>query len=104
MYLLIKILIFYSFLCDTSSQVVEDAAGSKKGWARGRGKLRGRALTYNGHGVLAPSPQAGNTITVQYEIMAKPMSKGPRMPDGTRGFTMGRGKPIPSQNSSQSTD
>ncbi|KAI6677881.1 hypothetical protein NL676_038677 [Syzygium grande] len=80
----------------------EYAAGSKKGWARGRGKSRGRAQTYNAHGVLAPSPQAGNTITFQSEAISKQMSKSPRMPDGTRGFTMGRGKPIPFQNSSQS--
>ncbi|XP_030525130.1 la-related protein 6C [Rhodamnia argentea] len=79
----------------------ENSAGLKKGWPRGRGKSRGRAQTYNGHGVLAPSPQAGNTISVQSEAMAKQVSKGPRMPDGTRGFTMGRGKPIPFQNSNQ---
>ncbi|KAL3730584.1 hypothetical protein ACJRO7_027584 [Eucalyptus globulus] len=80
----------------------EYAAGLKRGWARGRGKLRGRAQS--GHGVLAPSPQAGNTIVVQSETMPKQVLKGPRMPDGTRGFTMGRGKPMPLQNSSQSMD
>ncbi|KAH7575189.1 hypothetical protein ACOSP7_005369 [Xanthoceras sorbifolium] len=70
----------------------ENAMGSKKGWARGRGKTRGRAQSHSGRGLLAPSPQSSSAT--QSEASAKQTSKGPRMPDGTRGFTMGRGKPL----------
>ncbi|KAK3126162.1 hypothetical protein QOZ80_7AG0552490 [Eleusine coracana subsp. coracana] len=84
--------------------------GSKKGWARGRGKLH----------VMAPhSPQSAPAgmvghfdpssprATSQQKCPSSPSRQasqkcpfsprqppqGPRMPDGTRGFTMGRGKP-----------
>ncbi|XP_057964359.1 la-related protein 6C [Malania oleifera] len=70
----------------------ENSATSKKGWARGRGKSRGRSLSHNGRGLLAPSPQLGSSILS--EASTKQVNRGPRMPDGTRGFTMGRGKPI----------
>ncbi|XP_031284642.1 LOW QUALITY PROTEIN: la-related protein 6C [Pistacia vera] len=69
----------------------EHSMGSKKGWARGRGKGRGRGQTLIGRGLLAPSPQSSSAA--QSEAYAKQTSKGPRMPDGTRGFVMGRGKP-----------
>ncbi|XP_044509658.1 la-related protein 6C [Mangifera indica] len=65
----------------------EHSIGSKKGWARGRG----RGQTHIGRGLLAPSLQSSSAI--QSETFVKQTSKGPRMPDGTRGFTMGRGKP-----------
>uniref|UniRef100_I1KLX1 HTH La-type RNA-binding domain-containing protein n=2 Tax=Glycine subgen. Soja TaxID=1462606 RepID=I1KLX1_SOYBN len=62
----------------------------KKGWAsRGRGKGRGRT---QGRGLLAPPSQSSSTILC--DAHTKPNTKGPKMPDGTRGFTMGRGKPI----------
>ncbi|GLT40008.1 hypothetical protein SLA2020_141700 [Shorea laevis] len=48
----------------------ENSVGLKKGWAKGRGKGRGS------------------------DALPKPTFKGPRMPDGTKGFTMGRGKPL----------
>ncbi|TVU40135.1 hypothetical protein EJB05_13585, partial [Eragrostis curvula] len=82
--------------------------GSKKGWARGRGKLH----------VMAPhSPQSAPAGMVGHFEPLSPRAtshkcpssprqasqkcpfsprqppQGPRMPDGTRGFTMGRGKP-----------
>ncbi|KAK3124226.1 hypothetical protein QOZ80_7BG0583570 [Eleusine coracana subsp. coracana] len=82
--------------------------GSKKGWARGRGKLH----------VMAPhSPQSAPAGMVGHFDPSSPRAtsqkcpssprqasqkcpfsprqppQGPRMPDGTRGFTMGRGKP-----------
>ncbi|XP_074564489.1 la-related protein 6C-like [Curcuma longa] len=54
--------------------------GARKGWGRVRGKVLGQA----GGGGLA------------VEITSKPgCPPSPRMPDGTRGFTMGRGKPSP---------
>ncbi|KAM1264698.1 hypothetical protein ACFX15_033998 [Malus domestica] len=75
----------------------ENSAGSKKGWAWGRSKGRGRGQSQSSRGLIAPSPLSSSTI--QCESSAKQNSKGPRMPDGTRGFTMGRGKPVSATNS-----
>ncbi|XP_062023265.1 la-related protein 6C isoform X1 [Rosa rugosa] len=75
-----------------SMNAEENSMGSKKGWAWGRGKARGRGASQSGRGLIAPSPQSG--CAIQCEASAKPNTKGPRMPDGTRGFTMGRGKPL----------
>jgi len=72
-------------------KVDENSVGSKKGWARGRGKGRGRT---QGRGLLAPPSQSSSTALC--DAHTKPNTKGPRMPDGTRGFTMGRGKPLSS--------
>ncbi|OMO74158.1 hypothetical protein CCACVL1_16925 [Corchorus capsularis] len=72
----------------------DNAVGSKKGWAKGRGKGRGRVQNHGGRGLLAASPQPSNAAPCEASV--KQMSKGPRMPDGTRGFTMGRGKPLSS--------
>ncbi|KAL4280687.1 hypothetical protein GQ457_03G001480 [Hibiscus cannabinus] len=70
----------------------DSAMGSKKGWSKSRGKLRGSAQNHTGRGLLSGSPQPSNAV--QCEASVKQMLKGPRMPDGTRGFTMGRGKPL----------
>ncbi|GLT86333.1 hypothetical protein SLE2022_044780 [Rubroshorea leprosula] len=72
----------------------ENSVGSKKGWAKGRGKCRGRVQNHGGRGLLAAAPQTSSGI--QCDALPKQTSKGPRMPDGTRGFTMGRGKPLSS--------
>ncbi|XP_077216855.1 la-related protein 6C-like [Tasmannia lanceolata] len=83
----------------TEQQPVENNAednnssAAKKGWNRGRGKARGRAQSHNGRGLLAAAPQPSSLI--QCEALSKPTPRGPRMPDGTRGFTMGRGMPMP---------
>uniref|UniRef100_A0A5B6YI82 Putative la-related protein 6C isoform X1 n=1 Tax=Davidia involucrata TaxID=16924 RepID=A0A5B6YI82_DAVIN len=74
------------------SNAEENSYGSKKGWGRGRGKSRPRTQSHIGRGLLVPTPQSSSFI--QGETSAKQITKGPRMPDGTRGFTMGRGKPI----------
>ncbi|KAJ7967422.1 La-related protein like [Quillaja saponaria] len=76
---------------DTNGE--ENTVRSRKGWARGRGKGRGLAPSNEGRGLLAPPPQCS---FIQCEASAKQSSKGPRMPDGTKGFTMGRGKPLSS--------
>ncbi|GMY05958.1 la-related protein 6C [Fagus crenata] len=75
------------------SNAEENSVGSRKGWARGRGKSRGRAQNHSGRGLLALSTQLCSSV-IQCEASAKQASKGPRMPDGTRGFTIGRGKPL----------
>ncbi|KAK4284658.1 hypothetical protein QN277_001459 [Acacia crassicarpa] len=84
------------FIVQTNGE--ENGTGSKKGWGRGRGRGRGR-------GLLAlpcqPSSSPAAVVSEGGGVSAKPNPKGPRMPDGTRGFTMGRGKPItPSSTSS----
>ncbi|XP_010930389.1 la-related protein 6C isoform X2 [Elaeis guineensis] len=65
---------------------------TKKGWGRGRAKLHGMVQNHNGRGLLSQTPQPG--CLGQSEASSKQMLQGPRMPDGTRGFTMGRGKPL----------
>ncbi|KAJ7946023.1 La-related protein like [Quillaja saponaria] len=70
----------------------ENTVGSRKGWTRVRGKGRVHAPSHGGRGLLAPPHQPCSFILC--EASAKQSTKGPRMPDGTRGFTMGRGKPL----------
>ncbi|WCJ33772.1 RNA-binding protein [Euphorbia peplus] len=77
----------------SDNNVEENSGSSKKGWGKGRGKVRGRGQTHGGRGLLSSSPQA---LSPQSEASAKHAFKGPRMPDGTRGFTLGRGKPLTS--------
>jgi La-related protein 7 len=53
---------------------------------KGRYGSQGKGLSGQGHG---SSPTISGSDSVN-----KPIS-GPRMPDGTRGFTTGRGRPLP---------
>ncbi|XP_019165814.1 PREDICTED: la-related protein 6C-like [Ipomoea nil] len=83
----------------TETNVEESSGGgaAKKGWGKGRGKTRLRTQIHGGRGLLAASPQcssSSSSASGQSESPMKQASKGPRMPDGTRGFTMGRGKPL----------
>ncbi|KAL8262774.1 hypothetical protein R6Q59_024123 [Mikania micrantha] len=69
-------------------------SGQKKGRSRGRGKGRGRPQ-YNHHnnrGAHVVTPQT-NPVNTDHPVIGK-QPPGPRMPDGTRGFSMGRGKPV----------
>ncbi|CAN4112258.1 unnamed protein product [Withania somnifera] len=76
---------------DSDSNNVEEGVGStKKAWNKGRGKLRMRPQIHGGRGLLAALPQCSSLG----EGAVRQVTKGPRMPDGTRGFTMGRGKPL----------
>ncbi|XP_031132272.1 la-related protein 6C-like isoform X2 [Ipomoea triloba] len=78
---------------DTNNIAEESSTASKKGWGKGRVKLRQQqSLSYSARGLLSASPQSN--CHIQSEGPAKPIVKVPRMPDGTRGFTMGRGKPL----------
>ncbi|KAI4295619.1 hypothetical protein L6164_035644 [Bauhinia variegata] len=79
---------------NAETNVEENATGSKKGWARGRGKGRGCVQSHGGRGLLAPPSQPSSIVLSEASVNVKQNSKGPRMPDGTRGFTMGRGKPV----------
>ncbi|CAN1307310.1 La-related protein 6C [Linum perenne] len=71
---------------------------SKKGGSTARGgrgpKGRGRLQSYGSGGrglLLSPSTQ---TVSSSSPFEGGSSDRGPRMPDGTRGFTMGRGKPL----------
>ncbi|XP_016508722.1 la-related protein 6C-like [Nicotiana tabacum] len=79
------------------NNVEESMATNKKAWNKGRGKLRSRTQIYGGRGLLAALPQCNSSPSLS-EGPVRQVTKGPRMPDGTRGFTMGRGKPFTSTN------
>ncbi|KAG8368321.1 hypothetical protein BUALT_Bualt15G0033400 [Buddleja alternifolia] len=66
----------------------ENLGVSKTSWLRNRGKAKNRPLLQSVRSLPTSSTSSSN------EICKRQMAKGPRMPDGTRGFTMGRGKPL----------
>ncbi|XP_010517979.1 PREDICTED: la-related protein 6B isoform X2 [Camelina sativa] len=89
----------------------EKAVGQRKGRNRGRGKGRGRGQphqnqnnNHNGRGGnhhhqhhhhQVGTPPSNNPMNnMEQPGMGKQQPPGPRMPDGTRGFSMGRGKPV----------
>uniref|UniRef100_A0A7N0U2C9 La-related protein 6B n=1 Tax=Kalanchoe fedtschenkoi TaxID=63787 RepID=A0A7N0U2C9_KALFE len=81
-----------------AEESVNDREGPKKGRGRGRGKGRGKAQPHNQnqhhnnrihHHIGTPNNQTSN----EHPNVSK-QPPGPRMPDGTRGFAMGRGKPV----------
>ncbi|XP_076895586.1 la-related protein 6B-like isoform X2 [Bidens hawaiensis] len=70
--------------------------GHKKGRNRGRGKGRGRPQYNNHHnnrGTHMAAPTSTNPVNTEHPVIGK-QPPGPRMPDGTRGFSLGRGKPV----------
>ncbi|KAI3430141.1 uncharacterized protein J3R85_008155 [Psidium guajava] len=68
--------------------------GLRKGRGRGRGKGRGRGQYHqNNRGNHLGTPSMNNLTGNETASMAK-QPPGPRMPDGTRGFAMGRGKSV----------
>lgn len=71
--------------------VSEKEGGQRKGRNRGRGKGRGRVHHHNhrGNHHMGTPPKNEQLLPI---ISKQP--PGPRMPDGTRGFAMGRGKPL----------
>ncbi|KAK3124017.1 hypothetical protein QOZ80_8AG0639350 [Eleusine coracana subsp. coracana] len=74
-----------------------DKGGVRQGRGRGRGgRGRGRGQYYGhnrdaNHPVGTP-PSSHGGLGEHPAVVSKP-PPGPRMPDGTKGFTMGRGKP-----------
>jgi La-related protein 7 len=99
----------------------EKGVGQRKGRNRGRGKGRGRgqphqnqnqsqnqSQNHNGRGNhhqyqhqhhqhhQVGTPPSNNQMNNNMDQpgMGKQQPPGPRMPDGTRGFSMGRGKPV----------
>lgn len=79
----------------TGEDHVNDKDGThRKGRNRGRGKGRGRAqYHHNNRGNPVGTPPSTNPVNGEQPGIAK-QPPGPRMPDGTRGFAMGRGKPV----------
>ncbi|KAK9138997.1 hypothetical protein Sjap_009591 [Stephania japonica] len=74
--------------------VHEKDGGSRRSRGRGRGKGRGRGQHHNHRGNhQIGTPPSNSSIQNEQSVAVKP-PPGPRMPDGTRGFAMGRGRPI----------
>lgn len=79
----------HEFMGDEQHSSEGGRRGRGRGWGRGRGRVQlsvGRS-----HPVGPPQCSSSSIIEVQGK-----QPPGPRMPDGTRGFTMGRGKPFAS--------
>ncbi|KAL5231113.1 hypothetical protein ABZP36_029889 [Zizania latifolia] len=72
-----------------------DKGGMRQGRGRGRGGRERSRGQYYGHSpdVCHPvgTPPSNHSALADHPSKPPP---GPRMPDGTRGFTMGRGKPV----------
>lgn len=76
---------------DTPNEEIEEHLGKEKNGYKIRNRGRARRQKYqgsNGHG------HGTSPLNHASEISKPP--PGPRMPDGTRGFTMGRGRPLTS--------
>ncbi|KAK9141415.1 hypothetical protein Scep_011096 [Stephania cephalantha] len=72
----------------------EKEGGSRRSRGRGRGKGRGRGQHHNHRGNHhIGTPPSNSSIQNEQSVAVKP-PPGPRMPDGTRGFAIGRGRPI----------
>ena len=71
---------------DTPDEEDGDRLSKEKNGQKGRNRGRPRRQRYRGSNGLGHG-----TISSSYEAARPP--PGPRMPDGTRGFTMGRGRP-----------
>ncbi|CAO2815160.1 unnamed protein product [Amaranthus hypochondriacus] len=72
----------------------ESPSSSRKASGRGRVKTKGRAQIHNDRGLLCSPTHSIGALHCDTSLTKNIINKGPRMPDGTRGFTMGRGKPI----------
>ncbi|WZZ02206.1 hypothetical protein YC2023_074534 [Brassica napus] len=80
------------------SDTPADNDGGDKNGNKARTKGRGRRQNHQGSNVHGTSPSSSSSFHHNYnhhhpvEVSKRP--PGPKMPDGTRGFTMGRGKPL----------
>ncbi|KAL9251586.1 La-related protein [Drosera capensis] len=76
----------------------EKEGGQRKGRNRGRGgrgRGRGHQHQANRAGAHVGAPLTSNAVNVESTSnIVNHHPPGPRMPDGTRGFYMGRGKPL----------
>lgn len=69
----------------------KDAGGQRRVRSRVRSKGRGRSQYHHNNHVGTPPSSSSTSIE---QAKQQPPPPGPRMPDGTRGFAMGRGKPV----------
>ncbi|KAF7023760.1 hypothetical protein CFC21_036213 [Triticum aestivum] len=78
-------------------EVRQHQRANASGGRKGRYRSQGKGLSGQGHGSSPTIPGSDSAN--------KPIS-GPRMPDGTRGFTMGRGRslPLPKAEKAQKTE
>ncbi|KAM3351450.1 hypothetical protein ACQJBY_023434 [Aegilops geniculata] len=78
-------------------EVRQHQRANVSGGRKGRYRSQGKGLSGQGHGSSPTIPGSDSAN--------KPIS-GPRMPDGTRGFTMGRGRslPLPEAEKAQKTE
>lgn len=76
-----------SRLSNSENEADETSATLKRSWSKNRGKAKHRPQLQATRSLPTTSSHFGSSFPGQ------PV-KGPRMPDGTRGFTMGRGKPV----------
>ncbi|CDY68074.1 BnaCnng57490D [Brassica napus] len=80
------------------SDTPTDNDGGDKNGNKARTRGRGRRQNHQGSNVHGTSPSSSSSFHHNYnhhhpvEVSKRP--PGPKMPDGTRGFTMGRGKPL----------
>ncbi|XP_022969525.1 la-related protein 6B-like [Cucurbita maxima] len=76
----------------------KDGGGQRRVRNRVRGKGRGRSQYHhnhnNNHGNHVGTPPSSSSSSIEQAGTVKQQPPGPRMPDGTRGFSMGRGKPV----------
>lgn len=72
----------------------EKEGGARKGRGRGRGKGRGRGQYHNNRGGHAVGTPPSSSPIQNDQLAVNKQPPGPRMPDGTRGFAVGRGKPL----------
>ncbi|WOL11249.1 la-related protein 6B [Canna indica] len=83
-----------------NEEIFNDRDGvHRRGRGRGRGgRGRGRSQHHNnnrGGGHTVGTPPSSHLMHPEREQLGtNKLPPGPRMPDGTRGFTMGRGKPV----------
>ncbi|XP_047319215.1 la-related protein 6B-like [Impatiens glandulifera] len=83
----------------TGEEIPNEKDGQRKGRNRNKGKGgRGRGQHQQQHqnnrGNQQAGPYSNNSEQQSTAIIGKQPPPGPRMPDGTRGFSMGRGKPV----------
>ncbi|KAA8519507.1 hypothetical protein F0562_013763 [Nyssa sinensis] len=76
---------------DTPDEEDEDNLSKEKNGPKGRNRGQARRQKYRG-----TNGQGHGTLSSSYGSEISKPPPGPRMPDGTRGFTMGRGRPLAS--------
>ncbi|CAN6460076.1 unnamed protein product [Victoria cruziana] len=80
--------------CQHLEQAAENTGdeNAKRGCGRGWVKCQGHGQAQKLNGSISAQPNSSSHANQS----TKPSPPGPRMPDGTRGFTLGRGKPVTS--------